>query len=81
MGATQIKFTVRFAPIEAKKGPPWVIEVLAANSAAALEKAVREMRYIYAQDPARFNEPSIDWAGHDHLQTNAPPTHNDEVEH
>lgn len=61
MGATQIKFTVRFAPIEAKKGPPWVIEVLAANSATALEKAVREIRYIYAQDPARFNEPTIDW--------------------
>lgn len=48
MGAPTSKFTVRF---EAKRGPPWVIEVLAANSAAALEKAVHELRYIYAQDP------------------------------
>ena len=61
MGATQIKFTVRFDPIEAKRGPPWIIEVLAVNSASALEKAGREIRYIYAQNPARFREPTIEW--------------------
>ena len=72
MGAPPSKFTVRF---EAKRGPPWVIEVLAANSATALEKAVREMRYIYAQDPARFNEPNLDWAGHDHLQRDRASQH------
>lgn len=57
---SQLKFTVRFMP-KAKKGPPWIIEVLAVNSAAALEKALREMRYIYAQDPVRFSAPTIDW--------------------
>ena len=69
MGVPQIKFTIRFDPIEANRGPPWVIKVVAANSATALEKAVHEMRYIYAQDPARFKKPSIDWAATKTLPT------------
>lgn len=54
-------YSVRFAPID-PKGLPWVFPVEAQNSASAVVKAVREMIYIYAQDPNRFHAPTIEGA-------------------